>query len=534
MFLRLIILSFFVFCVSYTVSSSTEVCFFNTGQGNCIAIRNEDKMVFIDCGASKLPNGLPLKKYIDAFRIYGKPEHNKLMNLIKGISECHFLTTHDHADHKNLVETINQIITQQNHSIKIIKHPFPKEIDGVDSVANFIDSVTGIFGGDVELIPMRPSTWTVNHAQNPEHDYNVMFKLKASSRNVLFMGDVSPQLFSKIYCDTRYRHDLDDIDILVGSHHGSNKSGELNLIDSIKPAAVIFCSNPKEIDLLPCDDALDLFFSANRDQPVFHHEVCSATRRMFVSSPVFTTCNSTGFYSLYISDSFVLFDGPGQVKLLENVLSSNRLNKRIKREMLQIEALSERCMRQDIVASRLMTSKRLAYCAKFPKIDERLFFNLSYLRHVFNHKVYEDILIVIIDTIITRDTNIKTPKSLGLYIKLLFEVNPKSSDYLSNSILTMLQHNIMFCDNAIAILDSVRAIPAGDELLGGFFIKLADITLEKDDLELHNYAKVLKKTIEWIDNRQYTEPNYNFREILSDRLINTLDREDAQNFKSYL
>ena len=47
---------FSLFCALYSFFTAcviaTEVCFFDTGQGNCIAVKYKDKLAFIDCGAT--------------------------------------------------------------------------------------------------------------------------------------------------------------------------------------------------------------------------------------------------------------------------------------------------------------------------------------------------------------------------------------------------------------------------------------------------------------------------------------------------
>lgn len=64
MFFRFIL--WWVFCYFgdvWAVQKSTlEICFFNTGQGNCIALRSNDiypgkvdsKLIFIDCGGGAI------------------------------------------------------------------------------------------------------------------------------------------------------------------------------------------------------------------------------------------------------------------------------------------------------------------------------------------------------------------------------------------------------------------------------------------------------------------------------------------------
>ncbi|MDR0740710.1 MAG: hypothetical protein LBF34_03305, partial [Puniceicoccales bacterium] len=99
------------------VEPSLEVCFFNTGQGNCIALRSdvvnqngvESRLIFIDCGCG-----------VNQEKIYGGILSNsleypggRLKKLFKGVSKCEIFVTHNHKDHENLVELIDEIGTSE-------------------------------------------------------------------------------------------------------------------------------------------------------------------------------------------------------------------------------------------------------------------------------------------------------------------------------------------------------------------------------------------------------------------------------------
>jgi hypothetical protein len=54
-----------------------------------------------------------------------------------------------------------------------------------------------------------------NGAQNPEHDFNIMYLVEFAGGRILFPGDVSPQLFTQIMNIPKYRREMDAVDFLV-------------------------------------------------------------------------------------------------------------------------------------------------------------------------------------------------------------------------------------------------------------------------------------------------------------------------------
>ena len=530
-------LLFFGFWVNCVVTFATEVCFFNTGQGNCIVVKHVDRLVFIDCGG-----GAPIESYRQAFTNPIRSERKKLKNLARDISECYFLITHNHHDHTNLVETIKETIKKT--TVEIYNPTHPKKINGADRVADFIKQTTSIFSDDVELIPIRPDVWTNNRAQNPEHDYNVMFKLKAFGRNVLFMGDVSPQLFTKMYNDIRYLYELRDIDFLVGSHHGSNRSGEISLIGSINPMAVIFCSNPDYEDHLPWDDALDLSFLHSHGQTVVHHQVRSATRDEFLVSPIFTTCCASGFYSLSIEKNsrLTLSDGPGNMPLLTSELSELRLKNRIEQEMMQFRALREKCCKKDLVAISLLTTQRVSFCSKFTTIDQGLFYELSLLKYA-GIPHFKDILLTVIETTTGRLDYSGMKDSLSLYINLLLESIPDDSldevmEPISLNLLKVLENSQFLYDDLIGLFDNIRLNPKALGIFTELWKNLVeqntiDVVLGQLDKKIHQkalccYTKILESVIDCI-LEQENIPAY--VEMTTNGLIQTISNAIVDTVK---
>jgi mRNA degradation ribonuclease J1/J2 len=131
MFLRTF-LSFFAVWISCAIVLATEVCFFDTGQGNCIAIKHNDRLVFIDCGG-----GTPIDQYRGSFSNVDDPYYQKLAKLAANITSCHFLITHNHVDHKNLIDTVAPIIQGASEDVEIAKNYLsPKAINGSSEVGN--------------------------------------------------------------------------------------------------------------------------------------------------------------------------------------------------------------------------------------------------------------------------------------------------------------------------------------------------------------------------------------------------------------
>jgi beta-lactamase superfamily II metal-dependent hydrolase len=344
MFFRFILgLVFWQLSVALAIQKSTlEICFFDTGQGNCIAVRanNVDpkterttpNLIFIDCGATlgkQNEYGEFLKDKEDA-------RNQRLVKLFEDISGYGILITHNHMDHNNLIETIRSIGGKDGEeeknvmeirpmSEKVFKCESKKENDNPGSIfrmltkdwVNFyrrdLPYIENSLGPRVRVVPMRPEKWKDNKAQNPEHDFNMMYLVEFAGRRILFTGDASPQLLTQIMNDPRYAREIKSVDFLVLPHHGSNRSGELMTFPAIRPEMCIVCSNPDEQHHLPWEDVGSLPFKNGESITVAQHSIDTAGKSLETKLPMFVTCSAAqGYYELVIKadGTAIVFDGP--------------------------------------------------------------------------------------------------------------------------------------------------------------------------------------------------------------------------------
>ncbi|MDR2372047.1 MAG: hypothetical protein LBD60_02785 [Puniceicoccales bacterium] len=323
--------------------SPLEIVFFNTGQGNLIAVRANDvnprtqkvtsKLIFIDCGSTLHAEG----RYGKILRNEQRPQNEKLGRLFENITDYGILITHNHADHTNLIEAIREISKKGGRRRLVIVRPLSR--DGFDAEdpnkrpamlkkdwENFcyedLPCIENSLGPRVRVVPMRPERWKDNGAQNPEHDFNIMYLVEFAGRRILFPGDVSPQLFTQIMNVPKYRREIAAVDFLVLPHHGTNRAGELLTFFVKKPEMCIICSNPNEQQSLPWLDVSNFQFKRWGSVTVREHNISMGMGKRDGESarvvirrgvwPLFATCNAKeGYYELVVEadGKATLFDG---------------------------------------------------------------------------------------------------------------------------------------------------------------------------------------------------------------------------------
>jgi hypothetical protein len=327
-----------------------EVCFFSTGQGNCIAVRNDvfdsdndvkPKLTFIDCGCAIKEKNHYRSILLDSLEYPGK----KLESLFKGVSECEVLITHNHQDHTNLVELIAEIGKRNGCTVLNPIEPisstkvFPRKKkrkkkllekgvaskkleDDWNNFCRILPRIKSSLGSYTRVVPMRPERWQDNRAQSPEHDFNVIYLIDFSGRKIIFLGDVSPQLFTQIKNIPKYRREIDAADFWVLSHHGTNQAGEL-LEYKGNSEMYMICSDPAGENNLPWKDIRSLSFKSRKDGIIVRKHNVSARKEPTTGKdnvetleeeiPVFVTCDAAqGYYELVIEADGTtrLYDGP--------------------------------------------------------------------------------------------------------------------------------------------------------------------------------------------------------------------------------
>jgi metal-dependent hydrolase (beta-lactamase superfamily II) len=321
-----------------TINSRLEVCFFHTGQGNCIAVRADSvdsscpggidsRLIFVDCGGGAIVKNGYRDDLLDQQEYPGK----KLGSLFRGISSCEVLITHNHGDHTNLLQTLVQVGEENGYfaipsPIKpMSKKEFLKGQNGLTEedflqkdwdhfCINDLPRIENALGPRVRIVPMRPERWNDNGAANPEHDFNMLYLVEFAGRRILFPGDVSPQLFTQIMNIPRYNREIKATDFCVSSHHGTNRAGEVLIHHAIKPEMCIICSNPEEGDALPWKEVGGLVFKNRSDGVTLkEHGISTNGEPQSKILPLFVTSDAAqGYYELVIEadGTAKLFDGP--------------------------------------------------------------------------------------------------------------------------------------------------------------------------------------------------------------------------------
>jgi beta-lactamase superfamily II metal-dependent hydrolase len=372
-----------VFCwLNVAFCTTLEVCFFDTGQGNCVALRTrnktsaaEDRLLFIDCGHGFGWNHSKFKTPSEQMNV-------KLKTLMLDVPQCNILVTHNHDDHKNLVNTIKEVATALNKMPNFIRQFPPPRTKNLETNEATIsdnyptkDQVYDLLGSSVDIIQITPDTWQNHHAQSPEHDYNAVYKVKFAGRNLLFTGDVSPQLFSELMADPKYKYELKDVDFFVLPHHGSNRAGEVSASYSSSPELCMICSDPQTNQNLPWDITRRLLFDEGPkpDTTVMNHQV-STNAGLFENHamPLFITCNSGSYYKLLIEDNgeahlYTDVRNIGntftQHEWFSSTFTPNKAYSRLNFEIKQLSMLREAIQRGDLNACQLITPGRLQICS---------------------------------------------------------------------------------------------------------------------------------------------------------------------------
>jgi beta-lactamase superfamily II metal-dependent hydrolase len=282
-------------------------------------VPNEPKLIFIDCGGgSVVKNGSK-----NNLSNPTKPSGRRLRELFKGIAQYGIFITHNHKDHDNLCETIMKVGNESGCNVPLLCRPISVE-DFEEGDENLLrekeedfheifPEIEHSLGPRVRVVPMRPKVWKNNKAQNPEHDFNIMYLVEFGGRRIFFPGDVSPQLLTQMMNIPRYGREIAAVDFLVLPHHGSNRSGELLTFFIKEPELCMICSDPQEKDHLPCEEVKEFSFSGGRDITVREHSMSTADGSEQTGLPIFVTCDTAqGYYELIIeADGRTnLFDGP--------------------------------------------------------------------------------------------------------------------------------------------------------------------------------------------------------------------------------
>jgi beta-lactamase superfamily II metal-dependent hydrolase len=111
-----------------TIEATLQVCFFHSGQGNCIALRADDaphepKLIFIDCGGGSVVKNGCKNNLLNPGKLSGR----RLRELFEGVPKYGIFITHNHKDHDNLCETIMKVGNESGCAVPLFCKPISAE-----------------------------------------------------------------------------------------------------------------------------------------------------------------------------------------------------------------------------------------------------------------------------------------------------------------------------------------------------------------------------------------------------------------------
>ncbi len=232
---------------------STEVDFrvFSVGQANFTMMLNKENALVFDCGYG---TGCRKSDWVDTEE-FTTAKKNVLSKLLKGVSHIVAVISHKHADHYNLLESFKKLVGSLSEKL-IAKGKGPLKLEVAyswdDSLKNLKEDS---LGSEISIVPF------IAKEQGPTvtiHDKCLVLKVIIKGdreRSILLTGDASGKS-----CEAMEKSDeslLQNIDILMLSHHGSSKENALNwfkMADSgcaAKPMLSIISSDSVGKDSIP-------------------------------------------------------------------------------------------------------------------------------------------------------------------------------------------------------------------------------------------------------------------------------------------
>jgi beta-lactamase superfamily II metal-dependent hydrolase len=212
--------------------SALDICAFKTGDANFAILRRGVYALIVDCGAAN-PADFELGDARD-----------KVIEVLKGVKAIKIFVTHDHRDHQNLIRvlfekatyrpTVSNVIPQimissykqQQGAIGLlgigVQCVYTKNSEANRSVV--LGFLNGSLDTDVEVLPFLSGVDPGLEA----HDHNVLLKVSFGTRSVLFTGDASGHLLTRLLAtqSMQLQAFLSNVTVTFLPHHGSNKNSE--------------------------------------------------------------------------------------------------------------------------------------------------------------------------------------------------------------------------------------------------------------------------------------------------------------------
>jgi beta-lactamase superfamily II metal-dependent hydrolase len=227
-------------------SGAVELSVFEVGQANfTICVVGNGALVF-DCGTAETAKWVGKK---GLRKVFLQAKEIVIRSLLNGIRNVAIVISHDHTDHRNLVEALQEFCKRDGKCFRLYEGwTLMTEQNGetMQAISNFL-------GENVNITPLLPLMRERLRPAEP-HDNNLVLRveLKRGGPAILLTGDASKNLLDSI--DPRL---LSGVGVLMLSHHGSDASNELEWFRRVKEqnagksVLYLISSDPRGKDHIP-------------------------------------------------------------------------------------------------------------------------------------------------------------------------------------------------------------------------------------------------------------------------------------------
>lgn len=199
----------------YLIDNTLNVTYLDVGQGDAVVITYKSNTILLDTGGN----------------IYSDISNNKIIPYLKslGKNKIDYLIL-SHGDYDHMGESINLIDNFKVNNVIFNKDEYNElEI----KLVNKLNSKNILYYNNVNYIDINNIRlyFLNNKLYNNENDNSNIIYFKYNNYSFLFTGDIS----SNTEEDIINKYNINNIDFLKVSHHGSNTSSSDKFIKSINP-----------------------------------------------------------------------------------------------------------------------------------------------------------------------------------------------------------------------------------------------------------------------------------------------------------
>lgn len=270
------------------------------------------------------------------------------------------ICTHAHKDHINAIPYLKEIVGVINNKRAGSKEPLkfndytecciqPWMLKKENFDVNTISEVLTTFYKKLsevkffKLSNVQTTIWMPNYDEDElplfddVHDYNLIVKITYAGRDLLFTGDASGRLLTRLEEDENAHYAiLNNIDVFLFPHHGSNRSSEYSWFWAAVGNRNTFRYDGKIISIISSDPQYDnnlpwvsikRLFRSTRTRhlkAVNSHNMITACKQQKYSeltdALIFLTCCAGGWYKISVQPTGTLaLCGNNNVDLLSEI-----------------------------------------------------------------------------------------------------------------------------------------------------------------------------------------------------------------------